>query len=52
MARNAYEPQDRERLLQVARAYDHLAARAFDWKTARRADRPEAVSKRNSRKEI
>jgi hypothetical protein len=39
MARNAYEPQDRERLLKVARAYDRLAARAFDWKTARQADR-------------
>lgn len=39
MARNAYEPQGRERLLKVARAYDCLAAREFDWKVAREADR-------------
>jgi hypothetical protein len=49
MARDAYEPQDRERLLKVARVYDRLAVRAVDWKAAREAGRPEAVA--TSRKE-
>jgi hypothetical protein len=32
MARNAKEPEDRQRLLKVARGYERLAARAEDWK--------------------
>ncbi len=35
MARNAKDPQDRERLLKVARAYERLSVRAQEWKTAR-----------------
>ena len=40
MARNADEPQGRNRLLKVARAYDRLAARAQDWKAARERQQP------------
>jgi hypothetical protein len=35
MARHAKEPQDRERLLKVARSYERLASRTQDWKRAR-----------------
>jgi hypothetical protein len=34
LARNAEEPEDRQRLLKVARAYDRLATRAQGWKAA------------------
>jgi hypothetical protein len=39
MARNTDKPQDRVRLLKVARAYDRMAARAQDWKVARERQR-------------
>ncbi len=35
MARHAKEPQDRERLLKVARSYERLASRTRDWTRAR-----------------
>ena len=51
LACNAYAPQDRERLLKVARAYDRFAVRALDWKAARAPGRPEAAAKRTLHKE-
>jgi hypothetical protein len=39
MARNAKEAENRQRLLKVARGYDRLAARAEEWKAARRSSR-------------
>jgi hypothetical protein len=35
MARLATEPEDRQRLLKVARGYDRFAARAEEWTPAR-----------------
>jgi hypothetical protein len=34
MARDAIDPEERRRLLKVARGYERLAVRAEDWKAA------------------
>jgi len=39
MARQAKEPQDRERLLKVARSYERLASRTQDWNGLARVSR-------------